>query len=165
MSNFNSRFLTQYSTKFNDSKFMLLYNPRSTGRISQLQQLLRSNSNLLEMAVLDSCVPRSEMLKQMMLDDVEDDWNRSCSSLMLPLQESSICHGWTWWWQSRFLNALAKVLWNSSSIIPVEDRSNKNQQKEWRNSMEMVKKVWKSLKKIERILVISEFRSEIVNCD
>ena len=116
------------------------------------------------MAGLDSCVSRSKSWKQMMLDDVEDEWSRSFSSSVLQFQELSNCHECSWMQQFQFFNALAKVLWNRWSTLPVDDGSHKNQQEEWRISMKMMKKcekVWRKLREFDEFSV----RSEIVNCD
>ena len=67
-SNFKSRFLHQYSTKFNSISCMILYDLRSTQAISQFGELESLRSNLLKMQLLDLVVSRFQLQKQMLND-------------------------------------------------------------------------------------------------
>jgi hypothetical protein len=57
--------------------------------------------------LLESRVSRCEMVKQVMLDDVEVDWKGGFSSMMHQLQETFDCHGRTCFQQLRFCTLLA----------------------------------------------------------
>jgi hypothetical protein len=149
---------------FNSTSCMLLYDQRPTQTTSQFKQWLRSNFYLKMMAVLDSCVSKPLMPKQMKINAVEVDWNGCLSSTMLQIEESTKCHRWSMSWQFQFFTLLALILWNSRTQALVGDGSNKKQHNWWWIQWEMMKKVWKKMEKMERYLEGKFVRSQIVKC-
>jgi hypothetical protein len=89
--------------------------------------------------------------KQMEFLDVEVEWIRILSSMMLQLWDSSICHCCASFGQSNFLKILARIPQNSYSQLLMECRSNEHEQVWWRNQQELMKKVWWSFGEFERI--------------
>ena len=124
---------------------------RSIRRIAWFHEFWISNSNLIKMQLWNLCVSRCQLPKQKLNDDVEVEWKSSCSSIMLQVEGSSICHGWARWWQPRILPALATIEFNRCTISPaIEDTSknNANTDEIWWNSWKKCEKVWRKLERI-----------------
>ena len=146
--------------KSHDSSCSVLYDLRSTQAISQFWELARSSSNLLDDAGPDLMISKLELMKQMWNNVLGSEWKRYFSSTQLQLQESSKCHGWTWWWQSRFFKFLVTISFNSPLLAYVGDESHEHQHKRWwilmKNEKKSVKRFWENWENCDEKFVRSE---------